>query len=88
MTTDQKLHTGSQSNKIVNSHDGWAHVYTCPGYKTFYSVHIHHFKGGVETIGTFQHHSDAVDLAMALNEGDLLMKQPSRHKRNGKLIRE
>ncbi len=88
MSTDQKSHTGSQSNKIVNSHDGWAHVYECPGYKKFYAVHVHHLKGDVEVLATYEHHSSAVDLAMAWNDGELLKKQPNKHNRNGKLIRE
>ena len=77
MTTDQKSHTGSQSNKIVNSHDGWAHVYECPGYKLFYSVHVHHLKGDVEVLATFEHHSAAVDYAMMWNEGKIGEKQKS-----------
>lgn len=49
MTKDQNSSTGSQSNRIVNSRDGWAHVHDMPsGRKTFYAVYLHHKVGDTE----------------------------------------
>lgn len=77
MSKDLKSPTGSQSNKIVNSHDGWAHIEKERGYKDFYSVYVHHHEGEAELLVTFQHHADAVDYAMLWNEGRIGEKQKS-----------
>jgi len=86
MTKDLKSHTGLPLNKTANSHDGWAHIEKEPGYKDFYSVYIHHYKGDAECLATFQHHSEAVDYAMSWNEGRIGEK--IQHNRFGKIIRE
>ena len=69
MKQDQKSPTGLPSSKTVNSHDGWAHIHKCDGYKTFYEVSVHHFTGEVEVLEVYAHHSDAVARAMLWNEG-------------------
>lgn len=69
MTQDQESPTGSQSSKIANSYDGWAHVHQLGGYKVFYCAAVHHFTGEVEMLDIYVHRSDAVTRAMMWNEG-------------------
>ena len=69
MTQDQESPTGSQSSKIANSRDGWAHVHRLNGYKVFYGAVVHHFIGEVEMLDIYVHRSDAVTRAMMWNEG-------------------
>ena len=71
----QRLPIGQQLNKIQNLFDGWAHVHPTEGYKTFYSVAIHHFEGVVEHIQTFAMHADAVDYQREWNDGIIGDKQ-------------